>query len=607
MSVDRRTFLKDSALASAALATAGGTVAAATAPAAAADTGERHGGGAGPRTATFTVLGTTDLHSHVLNWDYDLDAAYSDKAGDEVGIAKIATLVERQRALKGRDRTLLIDAGDIIQGTLLAYYYARVDPITNPHVVHPMAAAMNHMKYDAAALGNHEFNYGIPVLRRFQSQLDFPLLGANALDAATLKPAFPPFTIKRIDVPGRRPIRVGILGLTNPGIALWDHDNVTGRMEFPGLVEQAKLFVPELRKHCDVVFLTDHSGLDGSTSYGDEVPYPENASNLVAENVPGIDAILVGHTHVEVAQKLITNSETGKTVVLSEPYCFGKRLSVFDFALSLDGQDRWQVDSIAASVLNSSTAEEDPEVVRLLAPSQAAVRAYGNTEIGANGADMPGTNACWEETALVDFIQFVQLKNVKAGLTGDAAALPLISVAAPFSRLADVPTGTVRIRNLDGLYPYDNTLYAKKLTGAQLKAYLEFAAKYYHQVPVGTAVDTSTLTNANSMPDFSYDMAYGVSYEIDIAAAEGSRISGLTYQGAAVADDQVFVVAVNNYRASGGSGYPFIYDAETVWSTTAEVRQMMIDYVKEVGTLDPAVFTGNYWKLTQGGTPVFGS
>lgn len=300
--MNRREFVKKSAVTGAAVAAAG---AVGSGSAEAAEQGHGHGHEKAPRTWSFSILGTTDLHGHVFDWDYYADAPYTDKAGNSVGVARVATLIKQQREAKGEHRVLLVDAGDIIQGTSLAYYFARVDPITGTDgkrgPKHPMAVAMNHMRYDAAALGNHEFNYGIDTLRKFEDQCDFPLLGANALHAKTLRPAFQPYTVKHIKVPGAPDIKVGILGLTNPGIAIWDKDNVGGKLVFPGLVEQAKKYVPRLRAlGCDVVFLTDHSGLDGSSSWGDELPYIENASNLVAEQVPGIDAILVGHTHVEV-------------------------------------------------------------------------------------------------------------------------------------------------------------------------------------------------------------------------------------------------------------------------------------------------------------------
>ena len=600
--LNRREFVKKSAVTGAAVAAAG---AVGTGTAQAADRTPAKA----PKTWSFSILGTTDLHSHVFNWDYYANKAYSDSKGNTYGIARIATLVKQLRAQKGEDRVLLVDAGDIIQGTSLAYYYANVDPITGkdgkPGPKHPMAVAMNEMRYDAAALGNHEFNYGIDVLRAFERQCHFPLLGANALDAKTLRPAFPPYTVKCIKVPGAPDIKVGILGLTNPGIALWDKDNVSGKMVFPGLVEQAKKYVPRLRAlGCDVVFLTDHSGLDGSTSWGDELPYVENASNLVAEQVPGIDAILVGHTHVDVPTYTVKNEETGEDVLLSEPYCYGYRLSVFDFELELH-HGCWKVTGKTATTLNSNTVAEDARITELLEADHDLVVKYVNTAIGTCTEDMSTAEACWKDVPAIDFIHQVQMEAVKSGLSTSDAALPLISVAACFSRTADIPKGDVTIRDVAGLYIYENTLYGKKLTGAQLKDYLEFAAKYYHQVPSGTKVDTSTLTNANSFWDYMYDTAAGVSYDIDIAAAEGSRIKNLTYNGAAVADDQIFVVAVNNYRANGGSGYPHIADAETAYSSTNQVRDLMIAYATAKGTIDPSTFAATNWKLTQDGTAVF--
>lgn len=604
--MNRREFVKKSAVTGAAVAAAG---AVGSGSAEAAEQGHGHGHEKAPRTWSFSILGTTDLHGHVFDWDYYADAPYTDKAGNSVGVARVATLIKQQREAKGEHRVLLVDAGDIIQGTSLAYYFARVDPITGTDgkrgPKHPMAVAMNHMRYDAAALGNHEFNYGIDTLRKFEDQCDFPLLGANALHAKTLRPAFEPYTVKHIKVPGAPDIKVGILGLTNPGIAIWDKDNVGGKLVFPGLVEQAKKYVPRLRAlGCDVVFLTDHSGLDGSSSWGDELPYIENASNLVAEQVPGIDAILVGHTHVEVPSYTVKNDETGEDVLLSEPYCWGYRLSVFDFKLELH-HGQWKVTSKKAQTLNPNGVAEDPQIKKLLEADHELVVKYVNTPVGTCTADLSAAESCWKDVPIMDFIHKVQIETVKTGLSAADAALPLISVAAPFSRTADIPQGNVTIKDIAGLYIYDNTLYAKKLTGAQLKDYLEYAAKYYIQVPAGTEVDTATLTNANSFWDYMYDTAAGVDYDIDIAQPEGSRIKNLSYNGTAVADDQVFVVAVNNYRANGGSGYPHIASAEIAYSSTNEIRDMMIDYVTATKTLDPADFAVTNWKLTQAGTPVF--
>ena len=366
MALNRRKFLKKSAVTGAGVALAG----AAAAPSAQAAEAAVAKGGRKPKRYSLTVMGTTDLHGHIFNWDYFKDAEYQDAAGNAQGLARISTLVNAVRKEKGRRNTLLLDAGDTIQGTPLTYYYAKVDPITaKGGPVHPMAQAMNAIGYDAVALGNHEFNYGIETLRKFESQCRFPLLGANALDAKTLKPAFPPYFMKKFHVKGAPPVKVAVLGLTNPGIAIWDKAYVQGKLTFPGLEEQAAKWVPKLRSMgADVVVVSAHSGSSGTSSYGDQLPYVENSAALVAQQVPGIDAILVGHAHVEIPELKVTNEKTGKTVVLSEPLAYAERLSLFDFELVFE-KGRWSVESVAASVRNSNSVADDPRITKLLKTS----------------------------------------------------------------------------------------------------------------------------------------------------------------------------------------------------------------------------------------------
>ncbi|MGW0559099.1 bifunctional metallophosphatase/5'-nucleotidase [Streptomyces sp. NPDC003016] len=601
MPLNRRTFLGRSAAAGAGVAVAGGTVAA---PATAA---EARGKGRGPKRYSFTVMGTTDLHGNVFNWDYFTDKEFDDKAHNDVGLAKISTLVNRIREEKGRGNTLLIDAGDTIQGTQLSYYYAKVDPITAAHgPVHPMAQSMNAIGYDAAALGNHEFNYGIPVLRKFEEQCDFPLLGANALDAKTLRPAFPPYVMKRLRTPHGRDVRVAVLGLTNPGIAIWDKQNVQGKMTFPGLEEQAAKWVPKLRSMgADVVVVSAHSGSSGTSSYGDQLPYVENAAALVAEQVPGIDAILVGHAHTEIPEYFVENKETGKKVVLSEPLKWGQRLTLFDFDL-VWVRGRWTVEQVGARVLNSNTVAEDPKIVKLLGDEHRKVVGYVNQVIGTSTVAMTTAQAAWKDEPLIDLINHVQVETVRAALAGGAyAALPVLSQASCFSRTAAVPAGEVTIRDAAGLYPFENTLEARVLTGAQLKEYLEFSAKYYVQTAAGAAVDTSKLTNAGNTPDYNYDVVSGVTYEVDIAKPVGSRIVNLAFGGGPVDAAAEFVLAVNNYRASGGGAFPHIAGAKQVWVNSEEIRNTIITWVQAKGVLDPAEFASVGWRLTRDGVPVF--
>src|SRR5690242_3968101 len=310
----------------------------------------------GPRTFHLTVLGTSDTHGNVYNWDYYRDAEYDDSAHNDVGVAKLAALVNQIRA-EATGATLVIDAGDTIQGTPLATYYAKQEPITTTGEKHPMARAMNVLHYDAVTLGNHEFNYGLPLLNLWIRQLGFPALAANAVSARTGRPAFTPYVIKRVSLGRHAPtLRVGILGLTNPGVAIWDRANVEGKVEFRDMVATAARWVPEMRRRgADIVLISAHGGDSGTSSYGPELPN-ENPVALIAQNVPGIDAILFGHAHLEIPQRFVTNTKTGKQVLTSEPSKWGQRLTKMDFEL-VRSHGRWTITSSSATTLNTNTVE----------------------------------------------------------------------------------------------------------------------------------------------------------------------------------------------------------------------------------------------------------
>ncbi|MDR6862049.1 5'-nucleotidase C-terminal domain-containing protein [Phycicoccus sp. 3266] len=580
---------------------------------AAQEKGPKQGGSASYR---LTVMGTTDTHGNVLNWDYFKDAEYDDSKHNDVGLVKIATLVAGVRAERGTDRTLMLDAGDTIQGTPLSYYYARIDPITGGSK-HPMAIAMNQIGYDAAALGNHEFNYGIDTLRTFESQCDFPLLSANTVDWTTGAPAFKPFLIRSFKVPGvAKPLKVGILGLVTPGVAIWDKANVDGQLRFPGIVEQAKVFVPKLKQAgCDLVVVACHSGSESTSSYGDALPYPENASTQLAEQVAGIDAVLVGHSHVEIVERFVDSKVTaGKKVLLTEPLKWGMRLSVIDFDVTHDGK-RYVLQDVHSHLLDSKNVPEDDTVAALLADDHAVVRTYVNSVIGTCTLAMSAATARFEDTAALDFINHVQGQAVKAALVGTPQeSLPVLSIAAPFNPDAAIPAGNVTVRDVAGLYIYDNTLLGIVFTGAQVKDYLEYSARYFQQVTGTGPYNPDQVTRAvtstapNGTPDYNYDVMGGLdaslAYDIDIAQPVGSRITNLTYDGKALDPAAQFVIAINNYRQSGGGGFPGVTTAPVVYNAQAEIRQLIIDWVTQQGTIDPTTFTTYDWKLVADGQPV---
>jgi 2',3'-cyclic-nucleotide 2'-phosphodiesterase/3'-nucleotidase len=563
-----------------------------------------HGTGPAVKSYDLTVLGTSDTHGNVYNWDYYKDLEYDDSAHNDVGIAKLAALVNQIRAERRGKATLVLDAGDTIQGTPLATYYAKQEPITTTGERHPMARAMNVLHYDAITLGNHEFNYGLPLLNLWIRQLGFPALAANAVDVRTGRPAFTPYVIKKVSLGHGAPtLRVGILGLTNPGVAIWDRANVEGKLAFHDMIATAAKWVPIMRaRGADLVLISAHGGDSGTSSYGPELPN-ENPSALIAEQVPGIDAILFGHAHANVPQRFVTNTATGAQVLLSEPSKWGQRLSRMDFTLIRE-HGRWRITEKKSDLLNTNTVSEDPAVLAAVRAQHAKTVAYVNQVVGTSTAELSAAQSRYLDTPILDFINRVQTDTVTAALAGtEYATLPVLSIAAPFSRTAVFPQGQVKIKDVAGLYIYDNTLEAVVLTGAEVKAYLEYSAKYFKTLPVGTTPDPAAISDP-AVPDYNYDVLSGVDYDIDISRPVGERITRLEIAGAPVAADARFVVAVNNYRRSGGGNFPGIVKTQ-VYNAQQEIRQLLIDWAQARGTIDQADFFVPNWRLVREGVAVF--
>nr|WP_296067672.1 5'-nucleotidase C-terminal domain-containing protein [uncultured Actinoplanes sp.] len=553
-------------------------------------------------TYHLTVLGTSDTHGNVYNWDYYRDAEYDDSAHNDVGIAKLAALVNKLRA-EAEGATLVLDAGDTIQGTPLATYYAKQEPITKTGERHPMARAMNVLHYDAVTLGNHEFNYGLPLLNLWIRQLGFPALAANAVDVNTGRPAFTPYAMKKVSLGRHAPtLRVGILGLTNPGVAIWDRANVEGKLRFEDMVATAAKWVPIMRaRGADLVIVSAHGGDSGTSSYGPELPN-ENPAALIAERVPGIDAILFGHAHLEIPQRFVTNAKTGTQVLMSEPSKWGQRLTKMDFEL-VRRHGRWTITSKAATTLNTNTVDADPQVLAAVRGQHEKTVAYVNQVVATSTEELSAATSRYEDTPILDYINKVQTDTVTAALAGtEYAGLPVLSIAAPFSRTAVFPRGDVRIKDVAGLYIYDNTLEAVVLTGAEVRAYLEFSAKYFVTLAPDAPVDPATISDP-AVPDYNYDTMSGVDYDIDISKPVGSRITRLQIAGADVAADARFVIAVNNYRRSGGGNFPGIVKTQ-VYNAQQEIRQLLIDWAQAKGEINPADFYVRNWQLVRAGVPI---
>jgi len=508
----------------------------------------------------LVVAATTDVHGRARGWDY-----YTNSADTTRGLARVGTIIDSLR--RAAVLPVVVDAGDIIQGNPLAYVAARVDT-TMPH---PVIAAMNAIQYDAAAIGNHEFNYGLPTLQRAIREAEFPLLAANAYTPSGQR-AFRPWAIST-----RRGVKIGIVGATTPGAMVWDRDNLAGKLVIRDIVPEVARAVREVRATgAAVVIVAVHSGLNEPSSY-DTVASPvgsENVAARIAHEVPGIDLIVYGHSHREMADTVINGT------LLMQPRNWATSVAIAHLGLvRRDG--RWRVASRRSSIVPAAGHRESPAVVAVTQEGHRATLRYATTPVGTTPVAWHADSARVVDTPLMDFILEVER---------NASGAQLASTAA-FSLDASLAVGPITVARLSALYPYDNTLRAVKISGEQLRAYLEQSARYFKQMSDGRfGVDAS-------IPGYNYDMVAGVDYTIDVSRPIGDRIVALTLAGRPVAPTDTFTMALNNYRQTGGGGFAMLRDAPVVYDKQLEIRQLLIDEVRRRGTIAPADYFHPNWRI----------
>jgi 2',3'-cyclic-nucleotide 2'-phosphodiesterase (5'-nucleotidase family) len=513
----------------------------------------------------LVIAATTDVHGRLTGWDY-----YAGVPDTVRGLARAATIVDSVRAANP-DRVVLIDAGDLLQGNPLAFVAARVDT-THPH---PVIAAMNQMRYDAAAVGNHEFNYGLTTLGRAIKEASFPFLAANAYLANGPR-AYPAFVIVR-----RGDVRVGIVGATTPGSMLWDRDNLRGRVVMRDIVPEVRTAVNEARsKGADVIVVTMHSGLSGPSSYDTAttgVP-SENVAARVAREVPGIDLIVYGHSHQEMADTVIGSTR------LMQPKNWATSVAVAHLGLERSGSG-WRVMRSTGTTVQAAGHAESPAVLQVVERHHTAPVAYVNLSVGTTTVTWRADSGRVRDTPLIDFMLEVQRR---------AAGTDLATTAA-FDINASINAGSITVAQLARLYPYDNTLRAVRISGRQLREYLEFSARYFRTF-AGDTGRTIPIVNPR-VPGYNFDIVAGADYTIDISRPVGSRITSLSVKGKPVAETDTFTMSLNNYRQTGGGGYAMLAGAPVVYDKQQEIRQLLIDEVTRKRTIAPNDYFTPNWRL----------
>jgi len=568
--------------------------------------------------ADLTILESTDIHSNIKSYDY-----YKLAEDPSLGFERMATLVKRART--EFPNTLLFDAGDTIQGTMLADYQALVAPLACDEEL-AMYRVMDALGYDGGTIGNHEFNYGLPFLAQVTDRpmnVDgvpakhcagphYPLVLSNVFGARDGKPIYPPYavldrTLKLRDAQGREteaPIRIGIIGFTPPPIMMWDKRNLEGKVATKGLVEAAREYVPQLRAQgVDLVVAISHGGLDASP-YGDTM---ENANWYLAQE-PGIDALLLGHSHAAFPDPANPTSryankpevDTVRGFVHGKPAVmgnfWGKSLGVMQLALVREG-GHWRIDAAATHSevrdikrADGSVVAADPEIAQLVEKTHEATIAYVSAPIGDSDFRMSTYFAdVGDVTALqpVNTAQRAYATDYIAKNLPQYAGIPVLSAAAPFkggfggpTDYTDIAAGPLAIRNAADLYLYPNTLTAVKIDGAVLKGWLERAATRFNRIDPMKREAQELVSR--KLPSYNFDVIQGdLAYAIDVTKPEGERIVDLRYRDKPVDPAQPFIVVTNNYRASGGGAFPGLDGKNIVLSAPDGNRDALIRWVRE--------------------------
>ena len=516
-----------------------------------------------PETRSLLVVATTDVHGRLRGWDY-----YDSRPDSAHSLAAAATIVDSIRAAHPGD-VVLVDAGDLLQGNPLAFVAARAGAAA----AHPVIAAMNAMRYDAAAIGNHEFNYGVPLLRRAIGQAQFPFLSANAT-STTRRPGFARFALIR-----RGDVTLGVIGATTPGVMVWDRDNVKGRLTYGDIIPALQRAAADARRAgADVVIAIVHAGLDGAASY-DTVSTglpSENVVRRIPREVPGLDLVVYGHSHREMIDTVVDG------VRLMQPRNYAATIGVATLALAKAG-GTWHLTSSSGASIKVAGHTESPAVLAVTDAVHRATLSYVAESIGVTRIAWRSDLARAVDMPITDLVGEVMRKVSGAQLAASPA----------FTLDARIDSGKVTVAEIAKIYPFENTLRAVRVSGAQLRAFLEHSAKYWKTYIPGS---TASLVDP-SVPGYNFDMVVGASYEMDLTQPVGRRIVTLRVGDAPVTDAQSFTLALSNYRQTGGGGYAMLAGAPLVYESKADIREMIIDAVRAAGRIDPATWATSNWRI----------
>lgn len=549
--------------------------------------------------ATLRLLATTDLHAHVLSWDYGRD-----RPRQGLGLAGLAGRIADARAQC--PDALLFDNGDFLQGSALADWAVR----EGAGLPHPMIAAMNALGYDAATIGNHEFSHGMEVLSRALDQAAFPCVSANlhALDGGRFVRRGIVLERSLGDAQGRRwPIRIGVTGIAPAQTVIWEAARIAGRIGASEPIAAATDAVADLRRAgADVVVLLAHTGIGMARQPpppADADPDAEGAA-LPLARLSGADAIVLGHAHA-VFPAPDPDGATGPGLLHGRPAVmpgyFGSHLGQIDLDLALH-EGRWQVGRrrVALIPTGGHKPADTASVARLdaaCAGAHRATRAWLGRHVGQVTERLHSHFLLLGPSPVQHLIAEAQAAHARRALAeGPFADIPLLSAVAPARTNGrggpldhfDIAPGPVFLRDMMEVLPHPNTVVALLVTGAMIRRWLERAAILFAQLSPG--YQDRPLLRAD-VPAFDLDMIAGLSFEIDLSqpprldmrgrlqVPAARRIRALRHRGRPVGQSDPFVLVTNSYRAAGSGGFFARGAAQVVLDDGMETRAALMAHL----------------------------
>ena len=520
-------------------------------------------------TTTITILGTSDLHGRIYSHDYATDEADSD-----TGLAKIATLVKQERAID--PDALLVDCGDTVQDNSADLF--------NDLPIHPMIAGLNFLNYDVWTIGNHEFNYEKAFLEKNVATFKNSVLSANILKTDGT------YFVKPYEIFEVNGVRVAIVGMTPPHVTQWEAsapEHFEG-LTFPGTLEQSKKVIAELEGKYDVLIGAFHLGPEGDHGF--------EGSKEIAEACPEYSVIFCGHAHSKYNE--VTNG-----VHVIEPGKWGWALAKAVIKMEKVG-DKWEVVDVTTENIETKPVDPDPEVLAEFKFVHDESIADANIVVGDITADFIASpdyitgeaeittipTSQLEDTSVIDIINEVQMFYTESD----------VSSAALFNFGSNLLKGPFKKKDVAFIYKYPNTLVGTKITGANLKKYMEWSASYYNSWKDGDV----TISFNPDIRGYNYDMFSGMTYEVNLSKPAGERVENILVNGLPLVDNNVYTLSLNNYRFGTLLGLELVtmddryYDSYEILQDAGRIRAMIVKYVQEEkgGTLAPTV--DNNWKIT---------